>query len=472
MTGVPQVDIVDDSFVVGAQAVVAARLRDPGFWRTCWPDVHLKAYHDRGVEGLRWYASGMLIGTAELWLEPYRDGTLVHVFLRADPARRLSARMIDRLRRRCATSLKVALFDLKDDVEAGRPVGSGTFGAGPAGPAGPAASGHWARRAARLTHCRSEPSRTGIETMLDELADSGERPRLIDVERMKGGIATATHRLTVRTGRGSTRDVALKRYLPDDETARYEWERLGLARRSAVPTPEPLLLDLEGRWFGTPALLMAALPGETSHDRDDNEGWVAQLAGTLAAIHRTRLLTPIPDVVRRPATWATFEADELPPGVRAEAIRSALAHLRQLAKTQPVVFSHGDYHPGNVLFDGGVISGVVDWSATKLEPAGFDVATCRAMLAVMSGAELPDRFLAAYRNAAEAPVVHLRLWDVLAGARAFQWSPHAQEAFAALGVRIEADEVRKRIEVFLDEALDTGETSAAPIAGSSPRRGV
>jgi hypothetical protein len=128
MTRPPQVDLADDSFVVGTPAVVSARLRDPGFWHGCWPGVRLTAYHDRGVEGMRWYVSGALAGTAELWLEPYRDGTLVHVFLRADPARRLSARRLDRFRRRCATSLKAALFAVKDEVEAGRPVGFAPVG--------------------------------------------------------------------------------------------------------------------------------------------------------------------------------------------------------------------------------------------------------------------------------------------------------------------------------------------------------
>jgi hypothetical protein len=126
----PQVDLADDSFIRATPAVVAGLLRDPAFWHTCWPGVRLAAYHDRGAVGMRWYASGVLVGTAELWLEPCRDGTLVHVFLRADPDRRLSARRLDRLRHRHATSLKAALFTVKDEIEAGRPVGVACSGAG------------------------------------------------------------------------------------------------------------------------------------------------------------------------------------------------------------------------------------------------------------------------------------------------------------------------------------------------------
>jgi hypothetical protein len=130
---VPEVDLADDTFVVAPAEELAARLAGPAFWRTCWPAIELSPYHDRGAEGMRWYAGGALAGTAELWLEPYRDGTVVHVFLRADPARGTPPpRRLARLRREYAVSLKAALFALKDEVESGRAVGTSRIPAAPA----------------------------------------------------------------------------------------------------------------------------------------------------------------------------------------------------------------------------------------------------------------------------------------------------------------------------------------------------
>lgn len=118
---VPVVDLADDSFVAVPRAVVAPRLAAPAFWRSCWPQLELEAYHDRGAEGVRWYVRGALTGTAEVWLEPYwdGDGTLVHVFLRADPddARRRKPGQVARLNRRYATDLKRSLYALKDQLE-------------------------------------------------------------------------------------------------------------------------------------------------------------------------------------------------------------------------------------------------------------------------------------------------------------------------------------------------------------------
>jgi hypothetical protein len=125
LTSVPVVDLADDSFVAVPRAAVAPRLAAPAFWRSCWPGLELEAYHDRGAEGMRWYVRGALTGTAEVWLEPYwdGDGTLVHVFLRADPdgrpirshSRKPAA--VARLNKRYAVDLKRALFRLKDQLE-------------------------------------------------------------------------------------------------------------------------------------------------------------------------------------------------------------------------------------------------------------------------------------------------------------------------------------------------------------------
>ena len=130
----PLVDLADDTFVVAEPERLARQLTAAEFWRACWPSVRLEPYHDRGVEGMRWYVRGEFTGTAELWLEPYRDGTVVHVFLRADPASGpppgpasapVAGRRAGRVRREFAVAVKSAMFAVKDEMEADRTVGVG-----------------------------------------------------------------------------------------------------------------------------------------------------------------------------------------------------------------------------------------------------------------------------------------------------------------------------------------------------------
>lgn len=72
----------DETFVAAPPAVVAPLLADPQPYRRCWPDLDLRITRDRGVKGCQWAVSGAAGGTAEVWLEPWHDGTIVHLYLR------------------------------------------------------------------------------------------------------------------------------------------------------------------------------------------------------------------------------------------------------------------------------------------------------------------------------------------------------------------------------------------------------
>ena len=74
---------------------------------------------DRGLKGQRWAIAGDLVGSAEIWLEAYRDGVILHYYLRADPPGdgRVSARETDRIRRAEAVGWKRAVWALKHELE-------------------------------------------------------------------------------------------------------------------------------------------------------------------------------------------------------------------------------------------------------------------------------------------------------------------------------------------------------------------
>ncbi|NYE75087.1 aminoglycoside phosphotransferase (APT) family kinase protein [Microlunatus parietis] len=46
---------------------------------------------------------------------------------------------------------------------------------------------------------------------------------------------------------------------------------------------------------------------------------------------------------------------------------------------------HGDYHPGNLLWRDGALTGVIDWNGARLGSRWFDVAYCRADVAALFG---------------------------------------------------------------------------------------
>ena len=136
----PPVDLVDETFVVADRTLLARQISDPALWLEWWPDLRLSVVTDRGVAGIRWSVSGALSGTAEIWLEPWQDGVIVHWFLRAGLPPRgsrdtglpprgsvgsgsLTERECARLRQRYATAFKRRIHALKDDLERRRPPG-------------------------------------------------------------------------------------------------------------------------------------------------------------------------------------------------------------------------------------------------------------------------------------------------------------------------------------------------------------
>lgn len=135
------VDVADDTFVVAAPRTVAAALGDRSAWRGWWPDLELTVTRDRGLRGVQWRVSGAVVGTMELWLEPWGDGVLVHHYLRGEvadgggPALGRRSGRGDRVARRHVLRWKQVVHGLKDALEHGRGPGTSREVKDPAEPA-------------------------------------------------------------------------------------------------------------------------------------------------------------------------------------------------------------------------------------------------------------------------------------------------------------------------------------------------
>ncbi|WP_216311827.1 phosphotransferase [Streptomyces nanshensis] len=107
-----------------------------------------------------------------------------------------------------------------------------------------------------------------------------------------------------------------------------------------------------------------------------------------------------------------------------------------------------------MVWDGGVLSGVVDWEGACRGPAGYDIGWCRFDLVLLYGEDLADVFLAAYEQARGIPPVEPRLWDLWTLARSHRgvesWVPNYRD----LGREdLTAAELRRRHTAWTDELL-------------------
>lgn len=121
----PDVDVIDSTWVGVAPTALAPVIADASRWRGWWPDLDVRASEYRGVKGVRWLVrsahSGRLAGSMEIWLEPVSEGVVAHYFLRLDvTGTPLSAREHERLVHQYRTQAKRVMWQLSDSLDPGR----------------------------------------------------------------------------------------------------------------------------------------------------------------------------------------------------------------------------------------------------------------------------------------------------------------------------------------------------------------
>src|SRR5215213_4066557 len=191
------------------------------------------------------------------------------------------------------------------------------------------------------------------------------------VRRLRGGMDTAMHVVSLVGPGGERRRVVLKRFDPlhtergADAACRRMWQTLVTVERLGLPAPRPLWCDAEGRHFGAAALVLAWVPGRVVWQPSDPRAWAERMAAALAAIHTAPLegvdlgfLPRIEERVDRDLAHLEQEAaviDRHPDGA---AVRGALRRLRPSVRGERAVLVHGDLHAGNVLWRRGRLAAV------------------------------------------------------------------------------------------------------------------
>ena len=225
---------------------------------------------------------------------------------------------------------------------------------------------------------------------------------VISARALRGGMSSAVHLLTVEDSGGQLRQVVLRRYVrpevnaDEPDIAGREARALRAAVPVGVPTPALLAIDSTGARAGVPAVLMSRLHGRIDWWPSDTGRWLRRLAGVLPAIHAAPLpptgmlgsFAPHPQASYQPPPWARYP--------RAWERAAEISHGP--APELPGVLVHRDFHPGNVLWRRGKVSGVVDWQTACTGPAVADVAHCRVNLLTL-GTDAAEQFTALWQQA-------------------------------------------------------------------------
>ena len=246
----------------------------------------------------------------------------------------------------------------------------------------------------------------------------GPSARVLATEALAGGTSSAVHALRVDTGGSRVRELVLRRFVRADwlaeepDTATREAEALELLADVGLPTPRLVAVDPDGSHAGAPSVLMTRLAGRVEWEPPVVEEFLRALAEPLPVVHSVRVAAggalpyyrPYPLRMRRPPAWAG----------RPDVWERAFDVLDAESPKQELLFVHRDYHPGNVLWEGGRVSGIVDWVNASVGSPWADVGHCRVNIASELGQQAADRFLDLYRAVSGSTDDYHPYWDISA----------------------------------------------------------
>lgn len=184
-----------------------------------------------------------------------------------------------------------------------------------------------------------------------------------------------------------------------------------------------LLCSSVGGETHPPFVLSERLAGRPLHSWGRlTQGQVQTAAITLARLHeRVRPLTshyqtrlshyPIDDLEAR-----------LSSGLTSESVERLLTTVASVEETTRDTLCHRDFHPGNLIWRGDTLTGVVDWTTSMAGPAWLDVAHFRVNLLVRDPSRIDAAaFLTTYSQKRE--LVYCTWHDAWAAAQLLATEP-------------------------------------------------
>ena len=224
---------------------------------------------------------------------------------------------------------------------------------------------------------------------------------------------------------------------------------------SPLPVPKLIASDPTGAETGGYANLTTWLPGRVRLDRLSSAA-IDRLARAAAVLHAR--VVPPDARPRRYEFWVPSNPVVPVWAGNPDLWQRALDIYAGSPPDTPSGLVHRDFHPGNVLWVGDKITGLIDWAETSWGPADLDVMHSRTNFAMLHNIDQAYEFSAAYSRhggTVDPNPEAQRFWAV---SDILGFLPDPRPILRALTVirpDLTADVVRDRLERFLAHTLQT-----------------
>lgn len=206
-----------------------------------------------------------------------------------------------------------------------------------------------------------------------------------------GGFDTAIYGFRLAVADGPFAGPLILRVFRDGGVvqARYEAAVQNAVSGQGFPTPRILLVCEDTSILGGAFAVMPRVSGVPMLDKILSPA-IMRMPGTLARLHASlHSLDPEPVRIAVEAAGladrvgATFESawGEAIDSAKLDGLRSAYEWLMaNRPQSQSAVVCHGDLHPLNVMMEGRVVSGLLDWPNARIDDPAWDVGATVALM--------------------------------------------------------------------------------------------
>ncbi len=256
--------------------------------------------------------------------------------------------------------------------------------------------------------------------------------RLESVRRLSG----RAFQLVVSTTETVTTQLVLLSHSPSDrlrnpDIARDEFCLLKTLKRAGLPVAQPLYLAHD---HAPPYFIATYIAGSPRSAADDRPAFCRTLAEILTEIHAV-------DPARWELSFLPRQAEYLDAAATADKrIRHAMRRAAHRIRPGATALLHGDYWPGNLLWQGDKLSGIIDWEDAMLGDPLADLGKSRLEMLWALGEQAMVEYSAHYLALnPQLDASALPFWDLWGAARLPHYASFAADASNAAAMRRQYD---------------------------------
>jgi aminoglycoside phosphotransferase (APT) family kinase protein len=245
--------------------------------------------------------------------------------------------------------------------------------------------------------------------------------RLQQARHLTSGVSARITAMEIVLPDGETEKLIVRRHGDIDRAAnphiaRDEFRLLEIVRAQGIVAPKPVFLDESCDLFPQPLLMIEFIDGDTESAPLDVSSYLAQAVAELVKIHSvpdSELLSFLP----RQGRGIGVRPEVLDESMGEGRIRDALGKAWPVRQANRDVLLHGDYWPGNLLWNDERLVAVIDWEDARVGDPLSDLGNTRLEILFELGQQAMEDFTRRYHSLTDIDLVNLPYWDLAAALR-------------------------------------------------------